>query len=113
MNLLATENRPETCSTLGLDCGACMRSAASSVASICGAMDPQGLRQMFFELYPSPGCRPMAQAFELAYRDATTPAAGPILATAAAAGAPIQSAQHCAVTNRAQDAILPYKSPLQ
>ncbi len=85
MDLLGMENRPETCTVLGLDCGSCMRQAASSVASICGGLDPQGLRQIFHELYPSPGCRPMAQAFELAYQDATGPAAMPVLATAAAA----------------------------
>ena len=85
MDNLGMENRPETCSTLGLDCLTCMRQAASSVASICGGLDPKGLRQIFFELYPSPGCRPMAQAFELAYQDATAPAAIPVLVIAAAA----------------------------
>jgi hypothetical protein len=85
MDLLATENRPESCTLLGLDCGTCMRQAASSVASICGGLEPQGLRQIFFELYPSPGCRPMAQAFELAYEEATAPLGRPVLATAAAA----------------------------
>ena len=85
MELLATENRPETCIALGLDCGACMRAAAFSVASICSAVDTQSLRTMFFELYPSPGCRPMAQSFELAYLEQTALAGNPILATAAAA----------------------------
>jgi hypothetical protein len=85
MDLLAMENRPETCTMLGLDCGTCMRTSASSVFSICGGLEPQGLRQIFFELYPSPVCRPMAQAFELAYQEATAPAAIAALATAAAA----------------------------
>jgi hypothetical protein len=85
MDLLAIENRPETCSALGLDCGSCTRKAASSVASICGGLDPQGLKQIFFQLYSSPGCRPMAQSFELAYQEATAPIAIAALATAAAA----------------------------
>jgi hypothetical protein len=85
MDSLAIENLPETCSTLGLECGACIRDAASSVASICGGLDPQGLRQIFFQLYSSPGCRPMAQAFESAYQERATPILIPALAAAAAA----------------------------
>ena len=85
MDLFANENCPETCSTLGLDCGSCTRKAASSVASICGGLDPQGLKQVFFQLYSSPGCRPMAQTFELAYQEATAPIELAALATAAAA----------------------------
>ena len=85
MDLLANENWPETCSTLGLDCGTCTRKAASSVARICGGLDPQGLKQIFFQLYSSPGCRPMAQAFELAYQEATAPMELAALAAAAAA----------------------------
>jgi hypothetical protein len=85
MDLLANENWPESCSTLGLDCGTCTRKAASSVASICGGLDPQGVKQIFFQLYSSPGCRPMAQAFELAYQEATAPIGIAALAAAAAA----------------------------
>jgi hypothetical protein len=85
MDSFANENCPETCSTLGLDCDTCARKAASSVASICGGLDPQGLKQVFFQLYCSPGCRPMAQAFELAYQEATAPIELAALATAAAA----------------------------
>ncbi|MGD0301360.1 MAG: hypothetical protein ABSE86_30145 [Bryobacteraceae bacterium] len=85
MDLFVTENRPESCSALGLDCGTCTRRAASSVASICGGLDPQGVEQIFFQLYSSPGCRPMAQAFELAYLEATVPIQIAAMATAAAA----------------------------
>jgi hypothetical protein len=85
MDSLVSENRPETCSALGLDCGSCVRKAASSVASICGGLDPQGVRQLFFQLYASPGCGPMAQEFELAYEERMIPMAKPALATAAAA----------------------------
>ena len=85
MDSLATENWPETCSVLGLECSACIHNAASSVASICGGLDSQGIRQIFFELYSSPGCHPMAQAFEVAYQEATAPELIPVLATAAAA----------------------------
>jgi hypothetical protein len=85
MDLLVMENWPESCSALGLDCGSCTRKAASSVASICGGLDPQGLKQIFFQLYSSPGCHPMAPAFELAYQEATTPITLVALANAAAA----------------------------
>ena len=84
MDLLATENGPESCSALGLECGSCIRKAASSVAGICGGLEPQGLRRVFLQLYPSPGRRPMAQTFELAYQDAASVGI-PALASAAAA----------------------------
>ena len=85
MDLLANENWPESCSTLGLDCGTCTRKAASSVASICGGLDPQGIKQIFFQLYPSPGCRPMAHAFEMAYRESSNTQKTVIKFTTAAA----------------------------
>jgi len=68
---LILENRPETCAMVGLECGACVRHAAASVASICGGLEPLGAQQLFFQMYPSAGCRPMAHAFVLAYNDAT------------------------------------------
>ncbi len=85
MDSLATENWPETCSNLGLDCGSCVRKAATNVASICGGLEPQGIRQIFFQLYSSEGCRPMAQAFEVAYQESAAPLGLAALATAAAA----------------------------
>ena len=68
MDLLA-ENRPESCSNLGLDCGTCIHGAAASIAKICHGLESGGVQQIFFQLYPSPGCQPMAEAFELAYRE--------------------------------------------
>lgn len=85
MDLLVTENRPETCSNLGLECGTCMRKAASSVAAICHGLDSHGLLQIFLGMYPSTACHPMAPTFESAYREATTSECTPILTTAAAA----------------------------
>jgi len=81
---LWTENRPETCSTLGLDCGSCIHAAAASTARICHDLPSRGIQQIFIQLYPSPGCRPMAEAFELAYREASIPQK-PRLAVATAA----------------------------
>jgi hypothetical protein len=66
-----TDNRPEICSALGLDCGACIHAAAASLARICHGLESPGVQQIFFQLYPSPGCRPMAQAFELAYHESS------------------------------------------
>ena len=62
-----TENRPETCFTLGLDCGECVQQSATTVAAICQGLQPNGVLQIFFQLYPSAGCHPMAPAFERAY----------------------------------------------
>ena len=69
---LFTEHRPETCSALGLDCGTCIHGAAASIAKICQALDSRGVQQIFIQLYPSPGCQPMAQAFALAYQESST-----------------------------------------
>ena len=85
MDYLVIENRPEHCSTLGLDCGSCTRRAALSVASICPGLDSRGLFQIFVGMYPSEACHPMASDFELAYREAGIPACQPILTSAAAA----------------------------
>jgi hypothetical protein len=67
---LLTENNPETCSSLGLDCGSCIHQAAATVARI-SRLEPQSIQRVFFQLYPSPGCRSMAHTFELAYREAS------------------------------------------
>ena len=72
---LMLESKPETCSMLGLECGACVHKAAASVASICIGLDAFGAQQLFFQMYPSSGCRPMAQAFILAYSEASVPEA--------------------------------------
>jgi hypothetical protein len=69
---LLLENGPETCSSLGLDCATCVHSAAASVAGICCGLESPGIQQIFLQLYPSPGCRPMARAFELAYQESST-----------------------------------------
>ena len=69
MDLLAGENRPETCAMLGLDCRICIHKVATSVARICAGLAPSGAQDLFFQLFPSPGCSPMASAFESAYRE--------------------------------------------
>jgi hypothetical protein len=81
---LLTENSPETCSSLGLDCGTCVHQAAATVAKI-SRLDPHGVQQVFFQIYPSSGCRPMAHAFELAYRESLNPLKTVIKFTSAAA----------------------------
>ncbi len=68
-----TEYRPETCASLGLDCSACVRQSAATVAALCHNMQSVGLHQIFIQLYPSPGCRPMAQAFQHSYVEASIP----------------------------------------
>jgi hypothetical protein len=66
---LFTENSPESCSRLGLDCGSCMHRGASSVASICCGLQTPGVLQIFYQMYPSPACHGMAEAFVLAYQE--------------------------------------------
>lgn len=68
---LLFESRPETCLKVGLDCGTCIHAAAASVAGICCGLDSTGVQQVFFQMYPSPGCRPMAHAFALAYQESS------------------------------------------
>lgn len=66
---LSSDYRPETCSTLGLDCGTCVHAAAASVAKVCHGLETHGVQQIFFQLYPSPGCHPMADIFAMAYQE--------------------------------------------
>ena len=66
---LLTENSPETCSTLGLDCGTCMHRGASSVAAICSGLGTPGILPIFYQMYPSPACHRMVDAFVMAYQE--------------------------------------------
>jgi len=81
----ATENRPESCSTLGLECSACIQRCASSMAAVCPDLAPAGVHRIFFQVYSSPGCHPMAHAFMRAYQDAATPSQPIAVAASAAA----------------------------
>jgi hypothetical protein len=82
-----TENRPETCSSLGLDCGTCIQRCAATTAAICPDLQASGVHRMFFQLYPSPGCHSMAHAFMRAYDDAATPTKPMTVAARATAAA--------------------------
>lgn len=68
-----TENRPETCAALGLDCSVCVRRSAATVAVLCRGLQPSDVQQIFFQMYPSAGCRPMAYDFQLSYLEASIP----------------------------------------
>lgn len=82
-----TENRPETCASIGLDCTSCIQRCASTTAAICADLDPSGVHRIFFQLYSSPGCHPMAHAFMRAYNDASRSAKKPMVAAACAGAA--------------------------
>ncbi len=84
---LFTENGPEFCSSVGLDCGTCIQRCAATTAAVCQDLQPYGAHRVFFELYPSPGCRPMAEAFVQAYLDAVTPSKPMLRATRVSAAA--------------------------
>jgi hypothetical protein len=70
---LVTDNRPETCSSLGLQCSSCIERCAATTAVICPDLDPAGVHRVFFQLYPSQGCQPMGYAFARAYAEADAP----------------------------------------
>ena len=81
------ENRPETCSALGLECHTCVQRSAASVAHICHGLQASALAGMFGQIYASPGCAHMANSFEAAYYEACAPIRKPVLvAIGAAAG---------------------------
>jgi hypothetical protein len=84
---LVIENQPETCSNLGLDCGTCVQRSASTAAVICPDIQPSGVHRIFFQLYSSPGCHPMAHAFMRAYGDAATRSKPMVVAARATAAA--------------------------
>src|SRR5271168_5012893 len=84
---LVTENQPETCSSLGLDCGTCIQRCASTTAAICQHLQPAGVQRVFFQLYASPGCHPMAHAFMRAYEEASQPLKPMVVAARAGAAA--------------------------
>jgi hypothetical protein len=70
---LFIENGPEFCSSVGLDCGTCIQRCASTTAILCQDLQPSGAHKVFLQLYPSPACHPMAEAFVRTYLDAVTP----------------------------------------
>jgi hypothetical protein len=79
MDYLLDENRPETCLALGLDCRTCIQKSALSVAHVCPGLAGVGIQRIFGQLYTSPGCAPMAAAFEIAYMDASSPVRKPVM----------------------------------
>ena len=70
MDLLFQENRPENCMQVGLDCRTCIQRSAAATARVCTGLAPAGIQQVFFQLYPSNGCSPMADAFVAVYIEA-------------------------------------------
>jgi hypothetical protein len=81
----AIENQPDTCSSLGLECGVCIQRCAATTAAICPDLQPAGVHRMFFQLYSSPGCHPMAYTFQRAYDAASVPSKPMMVAASAAA----------------------------
>jgi hypothetical protein len=69
MDLIFDENRPETCMQVGLDCRTCIQRSAASTARVCAGLTSLGVQQLFFQLYPSEGCSPMAPQFVAAYAE--------------------------------------------
>jgi hypothetical protein len=79
MDYLLDENRPETCTALGLDCRTCMHKSATSVAHVCHGLESAGVQRIFARLYTSSGCAHMAGVFEAAYMEASNPVRKPVL----------------------------------
>ena len=84
MDLLVDDRNPEMCRSLGLECRTCVEPAAEAVAAICRGLSGAGVHTIFTQLYSSPGCAPMAGAFESAYLAASTPRKPMLRAVAAA-----------------------------
>ena len=82
-----TENRPDICANVGLECNTCIQRSASTTAAICPDLSPAGVHRVFFQLYPSAGCHPMAHAFAAAYDHAMTPSKPITIAARASAAA--------------------------
>ena len=89
VDYLLDENRPEMCIALGLDCRTCVQKSASSVAHVCRGLESAGIQRIFAQLYTSPGCAPMAAAFETGYVEASNPARKPVLVARSASGAAV------------------------
>jgi hypothetical protein len=84
---LISEIGPEFCSKVGLDCGSCIQRCAATTAAVCQDLQPYGAHRVFFQLYPSPACHAMAEAFVHAYQDALTPARPIMMAARVSAAA--------------------------
>jgi len=69
---LWSENNPETCATVGLDCGTCVHQAAAKMAKICPGIAPAQIQSTFFRVYRSSACHPMVEVFALAYAESST-----------------------------------------
>ena len=54
---------------VGLDCRTCIQRAATSTAKVCAGLTPTGVHEVFFQLYPSQGCSPMATQFAAVYAE--------------------------------------------
>jgi len=86
MDLLWDENRPDTCLSLGLDCRTCVQRSASTVATLSPGLSGAAAQQIFTQIFPAPGCAPMAIAFAHSYLEADgATRQSPVLSIVAAA----------------------------
>ena len=85
MDPLWDENRPASCLKVGLECRTCVQRSASSVAAICPNLNLAAAEQVFFQIFPSSGCAPMAAAFAISYSEADAGRKTPGLTIVAAA----------------------------
>ncbi len=51
------------CREAGMNCRECVAAAAVHIAAITADLNSSLVRQMFFLIYPSPACAPMASEF--------------------------------------------------
>jgi hypothetical protein len=91
MALLMTENRPQSCSEVGLNCRDCVAESARQVAEVCRGLRGGMIGQLFVQIYADPACAPMHGHFAACYREASGEGMrkGPLRAVAAAAGAAV------------------------
>jgi hypothetical protein len=62
-----SDARPMACRHVGLDCGTCVRTCASRVASLCGPLGVDQQASVFFKLYPDGVCHRNLGRFKIAY----------------------------------------------
>jgi hypothetical protein len=82
---IISETEPETCRSVGLDCGTCTKRTASELAALCPGLNASALESSFFRMYPSSACASMMPVFASVYFAMTEPAVESILRLAAAA----------------------------
>lgn len=58
----------DDCRDEGLECCACVETAARDIASVCQELDDRAVATLFLRLYTRRSCRSMVKEFQVSYR---------------------------------------------